>query len=156
MSLLGFLDGAAPWWWLALGIALVLAEMLTVSFYLVWPGLSAMTLAALLWAFPGMSGELQLALFAGLAIAYTFAGRAWVRARGQPDSDRPALNRRSQQLVGRRATVRAVEPDGSVTVEIDGILWSAEVEGRAEAPAGTPVRITEARGTDLRVRVEAG
>jgi membrane protein implicated in regulation of membrane protease activity len=154
IPLLDFLESMSPWWWVALGTALIAFEMLVPSFFLIWPGLAALTLALLLWGISSLTGEVQVAVFALLSVAYTFVGRAIFRIRGQVESDAPSLNRRSAQLVGRHGVIVAATPDGEATVEVDGIRWSADLAGRG-AP-GMRVRILAADGMRLRVEAEGG
>jgi hypothetical protein len=154
-TLFGFLDGISPLWWLALGILLAGLEMVTVSFFLIWPGLAAATIAVLLWLLPGLGGNAQVGLFAVLAVGYTFAGRGLFRVRGQPESEAPGLNRRAVQFVGRQAVVIETRAGGEARVEIDGIPWSARFDGEA-APAGSRVRVTGSDGLVLIVTAEAG
>jgi len=152
MEFFGFLDGISPWWWLALGGALAGLEMLAASFVVIWPGLAAMIMAVLLWIFPTMSGEVQVASFAALAVGLTFGGRWLVRRYGQPESEAPDLNRRARRLIGRSGKVLSVEPGGYARVEIGGVPWSARVvEGNAEIGAG--VEVTGAEGMTLLVRI---
>jgi len=60
------------WYWLLLGIALVIAEIFLASFTLFWFGLAAILVGVLLWLFPSMPVTLQLFIWVvascGLAI----------------------------------------------------------------------------------------
>lgn len=43
------------WWmWLVLGVALMLAEMLTTTFFLLWFGIGAVLVGLLAWVWPGL------------------------------------------------------------------------------------------------------
>lgn len=153
--IVAFLDGISPWWWVCVGVVLAAAEMLTLSFFLIWPGLAALAMALILWAAPGLSGPLQLVLFAALSIAITFAGRSLVRQLGDgAEASEQALNQRSEALVGRQARVIRYR-DGRGTVEIDGIPWRAAAA--EPLSVGGTVVVTETEGTLLHVaRSEAG
>jgi membrane protein implicated in regulation of membrane protease activity len=154
-GLLDFLDGISPWWWITLGVVLIGLEMTTMSFFLIWPGIAAVVIAILLWMAPGMSGEAQVALFAVLSVAFTWVGRTIIVRTGQAESDKPALNRRSNQLVGRHATAVAAFRSGEGSVEIDGVRWKARCE-TAKVAEGVDVKIIGADGMTLLVELGEG
>ncbi|MEM1152308.1 MAG: hypothetical protein AAGI03_17475 [Pseudomonadota bacterium] len=104
MDVFSFMDGASPWWWVALALALGTVEVLTFSFFLIWPGLAALAVAIALWIFPDMSGSAQMLSFALLSAILTLGGRQWVLSK-KPRSDNPGLNNRASALIGRRATL---------------------------------------------------
>jgi membrane protein implicated in regulation of membrane protease activity len=140
----------SPWWWVALAILLGAIEMLTPTTVLVWSAAAALVTALVLWLAPlGLAA--QVALFAVLSIAFTFAGRALV-PRGLQPEDGSTLNRRADQVVGREAVVmRFDHADGQVTV--DGVPWPARLEPGAAVPqAGDRVLVTGADGIVVRVR----
>ena len=141
MDALAWLSGASPWWWLALGVALGAAEMLTFSYVLIWPALAALLTGLALWLAPGMGGGAQLALFAALAILSAVAGRFWMRRRGvEPES---ALNRRSEQMKGRAARAVTDFDGGEGAVEVDGVRWPARLAS-GEAKMGAALVVERA------------
>ncbi|MEM9047770.1 MAG: NfeD family protein [Pseudomonadota bacterium] len=150
MELFSVLNGVSPWIWAALGIMLLALEMVVAGFILVWPGLAALSVAALLWAVPDLSGDGQIAAFAALALVFTLLGRWAVARYGPLGSEAPLLNRRTRRLIGRRATVVAAESADTVRVVIDGVPWSARVAGATPAPGDT-VTITGVDGMLLTV-----
>jgi membrane protein implicated in regulation of membrane protease activity len=60
----------------------------------------------------------------------------------------PFLNKRADALVGRVFTLEKPIIDGSGTVRIDDTIW--RVAG-PDTPAGTRVRVVEAKGANLTV-----
>jgi inner membrane protein len=140
----------SPWWWVALAILLGAVEMLTPTTVLVWSAAAALVTALALWLTPlGISA--QVALFAVLSIVFTFAGRALVSRRLQPD-DGSTLNRRADQVVGREAVVVAFD-HGEGQVTVDGVPWPARLEAGNMVPeAGDRVLVTAADGIVVRVR----
>jgi inner membrane protein len=140
----------SPWWWVALAILLGAIEMLTPTTVLVWSAAAALVTALVLWLAPlGLAA--QVALFAVLSIVFTFAGRAMLPRRLQPE-DGSTLNRRADQVLGREAVVVGFDHgDGQVTV--DGVPWPARLEpGSAVPQAGDRVLVTGADGIVVRVR----
>jgi len=155
IDLFAFLDGISPWWWVALALALGVAELLTFTYFLLWLGLAAFTVALLLALFPELSGTLQVFAFAVLAIFYTVAGWAWLRRR-QPGEEHPGLNRRAAAMIGRQAVAVGAFRAGVGWVEIDGIRWRARVKDRTETPTeGDTVTITGVDGTTLIVAIRS-
>jgi membrane protein implicated in regulation of membrane protease activity len=71
---------------------------------------------------------------------------AW--GNSNPSASNPFLNRRADALVGRVFTLEKPIIDGSGTVRIDDTIW--RVAG-PDAPAGSRVRIVEAKGANLTV-----
>lgn len=59
----------AMWIWAALGLVLLAVEMATGTFYVLWLGISALSVAIALWMFPNIPQALQLAMFAALSIS---------------------------------------------------------------------------------------
>jgi membrane protein implicated in regulation of membrane protease activity len=160
ISIFAPLDGASPWVWLTLALVLGAVELVATSFFLIWVALAALGVALGLALAPGLSGSGQAVLFAVLSVGFTFAGRTWLKTRRRaPDDGRPALNRRADALVGRRAKVVEAFGSGLGGVEIDGALWRARIEtqGGDEAAAPTEgvfVEIHAVEGAVLLVSAE--
>lgn len=151
MPFLELMQGLSPWWWVALAILLATVEMVTVTTLLIWSSLAALLTALALWAAPAMGGAEQIALFAGLSIAFTFAGRWLVDRYGRP-SVGGKLNRRAEQLVGREGTVLAFDHHEG-KVELDGVPWPARLDGTANTPSvGGRVKVIAADGIVIWVR----
>jgi inner membrane protein len=140
------LQGISPWWWVALAILLAAIEMVTITTMLIWSALAAMLTALALWAMPSLGGAQQIALFASLSIAFTFAGRWAFDRYGRRRDGASRLNRRAEQLVGREGVVVAFDR-GEGKVEVDGVPWPARLEAMSPVPApGDRVRILAADG----------
>jgi len=154
MELLSLLEGISPWWWVAFGVTLGAVEMATMSFFLIWPAIAAVLLAIILGAKPDLSGEIQIATFAVLAVILTFAGRSLLNRYGDGGAENDTLNSRSNQMVGRHGTVASFTgPEGNVTV--DGIRWRAHWAHGAKSEIGDTVEVTDADGMTLIVRPSA-
>ena len=59
----------AMWIWGAIGLVLLAAEMATGTVYLLWFGISALSVAIATWMFPNMAQALQFVMFAALSIS---------------------------------------------------------------------------------------
>ena len=160
-DLFAFLDGASPWWWIALALGLGAIEMVTFTYFMLWLGLAAFTVGIGLAIFPTMPGTSQLLTFALLSVLYTVIGWLVVR-RHQPKDGDPGLNRRSAAMVGRQAVVTQAFSAGVGWVEIDGVRWRARLvdadggpdgggpgNGGEPPEAGATLSITDADGMTL-------
>lgn len=136
------------WHWLALGLALMILEMLAPSTFFLWMGVAAMGVGALLWLMPGLSPDVQLILFALLSILAIVLGRRYVK-KHPIETDRPTLNVRGAQAVGRILTLDAPIVNGVGRTRMDDTLW--RVLG-PDLPAGARVEVIGVEGTALRVR----
>ncbi len=139
-----------PWSWWVLGLALLAAELIVPGVFLVWIGLAAIIVGALslaLWEEPYWSWQLQMLLFAALAVVVVLLGRRYVY-RSNQETDEPYLNQRGASLVGRTATLREPIAEGRGRIRLDDTYWS--VMG-PDLPAGTRVRIVASNGRDLTV-----
>ena len=145
------IEGLSAWWWVALAIGLGAVEMLTMSFFLLWPALAALVVAVLVGLIPSMPGEIRVAGFAAIAIILTFVGRALMQRFGDGGGAQSTLNARSSQLVGRKGKVLSWQ-SGEGSVEVDGIRWRARWDGDQVSAEGRSVEITAAEGMTLVVR----
>lgn len=148
MEIFAFLDGAAPWWWIAFALALGLVEMATFTYFLIWPALAALVVGLALFFAPDLSGKAQLTWFALLALGFSVAGFfAMKRFRPGP-AETPSLNRRSERLVGRTGVALDDFHHGEGVVVVDDIRWKALLPEGAAAK-GARLKVTGAEGMKL-------
>jgi len=154
-DLFAFLDGASPWWWIALALGLGAIEIVTFTYFMLWLGLAAFTVGIGMAMFPSMPGTSQVLTFALLSIIYTAIGWAYVRRRQAKEKDAlPGLNRRSAAVVGRQAVVTGAFSAGVGWVEVDGVRWRARLaeplaEGAQPPESGATMSIASADGMTL-------
>lgn len=142
------------WSWWLLGLVLLAAELAVPGAFLIWIGLAAIIIGALslaLWDTGIWAWQVQLLLFAVLAVGLAVVGRRFYSGRGG-ESDQPNLNRRGESLVGRTATLHEPIAEGHGRIRLDDTWWS--IIG-PDLPAGTQVVIIESNGRDLRVEATA-
>lgn len=134
-----------PFLWMIGGLALCAAEIFAPGAFLLWIGLAAILLGALLFVAP-LSFEWSLLLFAVLAVFSSLIGRRVYG--GLSTSEETTLNSRAAALVGREFTL--IEPivAGEGKARVQDTVW--RVCG-ADAPAGARVRVTGAKGAVLTV-----
>ncbi|HKN77568.1 MAG TPA: NfeD family protein [Lysobacter sp.] len=134
-------------WWAAIALLLCAAEMIAPGAFMLWLGLAAAAVFAIVWLVPGLSVLAQAVLFVVLGVVAILVYRRWFRGRGRA-SDKPALNRRTEALIGRVVPLQAAIVDGRGRVQIADAFW--DVEG-PDLPAGTHVRVLAADGMVLKV-----
>jgi membrane protein implicated in regulation of membrane protease activity len=133
--------------WAAIALLLFAAEAMAPGAFMLWLGLAAAVVFGLVLVLPGLSVLAQVAAFVLLSFVSIQVYRTWFRGR-ERQSDRPLLNRRAEQLVGRVVTLERGIVQGSGRVQIADAYW--DVTG-PELPAGAAVRVIGTDGMTLRV-----
>lgn len=157
ISLFGF-EISLAMAWIAAGLALLLLEVTTGTLWLLWPGVAALMFAAVAALYPDLPIAAQLVMFAGLAAALTVLGQRYFRGRPAAlQSDRPKLNDRSAQMVGRRVTAVGAFQNGRGAVRVDDGQWSARLATDAPEPIadGAALTVDDVDGVVLVVRPAA-
>lgn len=133
--------------WGTIALLLIAAETMAPGAFLLWLGFAAAAVFLVVLVAPGTSLLVQIALFVALSFISIQVYRTWFRKR-EPVSDRPTLNRRAEQLVGRVVPLERAIVNGRGRVQIADAYW--DVTG-PELPAGVPVRVVAAEGMLLHV-----
>lgn len=147
-----FLAATGVWAWWIIGMALIGIEVLAPGTFFLWFGLAAFTVGALTMVF-GLESEFwtwqpQIISFVVLALIYAVIGRRMMKNRKWDASDRPDINERGAQLVGRNAVVSQAISGGAGRVRIGDTTWRATGPDLAE---GAAVRIVSADAGTLGV-----
>ena len=131
--------------WLAAGFVLVIAELVTGTFFLLVLGIAAFVGSAAAWF--GLNFWLQALLSAGVAIAGVFWVRRQRKTMAQPDM--PSLD------VGQSVTLDAwvSREQGTARVKYRNTLWDADVEGGREFDHGKVLFIHAVEGNTLKVAI---
>ena len=130
---------ASYWiWWIIAG-GLVVAELVSGTFFLLALGVAFGVggLAALL----GAGFEIQLVVAGIVAMAGIFLAHRWRRRQVAPPQE-PAFD------IGQTVRVQAWNPDGTARVAYRGTLWQAEAAA-ADVPRGDTMVIVGMRGSTL-------
>jgi inner membrane protein len=146
--LLSLINELGPWSWWVIGLVLLAAELVVPGFFLVWIGLAAIIVGALsllFWEDAFWGWQLQMLLFAAVAVIAAILGRRYVYS-NRHASDEPFLNQRGASLVGRTATLQEPIAEGRGRIRLDDTYWS--VMG-PNLPAGTQVRVVASSGREL-------
>lgn len=147
-GLLQTFAGVEYWHWLALGLVLLLVELVTGTTYLLWPAVAAWAtgLAAMIVPMPF---TVQLIIFAVSVVLLLLFARPLVRNRllAGPESD---LNEPGRQLTGARGVAVAAFAQGEGRVKLGDTEWRAESDDAINA--GDTVEVLGVNGSSLKVK----
>lgn len=138
-------------WWLALAVLLLLLEMGSGTFFLLWLSAPAFVMAGLTWLAPGIAWQWQLTLFAFGGIAAVLGWRHFrpsVNVSARAD-DGQLLNQRGAALIGREFTLEQDLTDGQGRLRVGDSWWQAQAH--SDLTAGTKVRVIGVEGATLRI-----
>jgi len=140
------------WSWFALAVLLVIFDViLGASFFLLWIGLMAALVGFTVIWITTIVWEHQVLMFALGSLVSVVLWRAYLK-KNPGKTDRPTLNRRAEQYVGRSFSLSEAIVNGRGKIEVDDSTW--RVEG-AELPIGTRVKVVDVDGVILKVEREA-
>jgi hypothetical protein len=144
-GLLRTLASEPGWVWLIIAAFLVIIDILAPGFYMVWFAGAAVVVGVILFWAP-MDTEWQILAFcAASVLALLLSGALWSGQR-RGASDKPLLNLRAQQMVGRTFVLATAIHGGQGRITAGDGLWM--VRG-PDLPAGAVVRVKDADGTVL-------
>jgi len=135
-------------WWL-LALVLIGAEMILPGYFLLWIGIAAGLMGAIVLLAPALSAITQAIVFALLAILTCTVYWRFIRPLAEHRDDQPLLNRRGQKLVGQRFIVTEPIVNGRGKVRVGDGMWLAE---GPDLVAGSEVEVVAVSGTTLRVK----
>jgi membrane protein implicated in regulation of membrane protease activity len=143
----GIFDNLHFWHWWVFAIVLFILEMLSPGIFLMWIGFAAVITGAILLALPDMGWQAQFVIFAIAGIVAVIAGRMWFQ-RNPIVSDQPALNERSDDLIGKVYEVQQAIKNGEGRIKVGESTWKAIGPDCAE---GTQVRVVSVNGAIVKV-----
>ena len=130
--------GAFWIWWIA-AAALIGAELLTGTFYLLAVGSAAAIGGLAAWL--GVGSAWQFVIAGVLGVGLTIAAHRWRLARATPAPD-PGLD------IGQAVQVKTWNADGTARVAYRGSTWNAELDSPAVSRTA-PLYICATRGSVL-------
>lgn len=136
------------WHWLILAVILVILEIFVSGFVLFWLGIAAAIVGVLLAVFPGIEWETQIIIFSIFSVVSIVLWFKYGKKRGAEDSDRPTLNKRGEQYVGRTFTLEEPIVDGVGKIRVDDSSWRIAGE---DAEVGEKVKVVGVESTTLNV-----
>ena len=135
------------WHWWVLAIALIVLEVFAPGAVFIWMGVGAAVVGMILLIAPDMGWEYQFMVFTIFSIVSIAAWKMYQR-KHPTETDRPTLNRRGEQYIGRTFTLTEPVVNGLGKIRVDDSTW--KIEG-ADCAAGTRIRVTGVEGTVLKI-----
>ncbi|MCP5152121.1 MAG: NfeD family protein [Ectothiorhodospiraceae bacterium] len=139
------------WHWFVLATVFGIIEVLAPGTFFLWLGISAGLVGVLAWLVPTLDWRVQTLIFTVLAVVAVAISRRYLRSR-PIQSDRPLLNLRGHQYVGRTFTLDEPIVNGRGRIKVDDSIWRVEGD---DCPAGRRVRVNGVDGVILRVEAAA-
>ena len=137
-----------PMYWLFLGVALIILEVMTPGLVSIFFGLAALTVAAGAWLMPSLGQGWQWIAFSVFSVLYIFLLRKSLKK--VFSGEREVSDSPSDEFSGKLAVVvEAVAPNKPGRGEFCGTNWTAEAE--TGFPVGASVRILGRKNLTLRV-----
>jgi hypothetical protein len=140
-----YLDAVTYWHWWIFGIAMAILEVFIPGIVFIWLGIAAGAVGVVVLVLPDLDWRIQFTVFAGLSIVSVAVSRKYLR-RHPIATDRPWLNRRGQQYVGRRFRLGEAIVEGRGRLKVSDTVW--KVQG-PDLPAGNHVTVTAVEGATL-------
>lgn len=136
------------WHWWILALVLLVLEVFAPGAFFLWMGVGAGIVGAVLLVAPDMGWEYQLMIFSVFSIVAIAMWKIYIR-KHPTETDRPTLNRRGEQYVGRVFTLDSPIVNGSGKIRVDDSTWKIRGE---DCEAGTRIEVVSVEGTVLKIR----
>lgn len=94
-----------PWYWMVLGLVLMIFEIFLPSFTALWFGAAACVVAVLLWLFPGLNTEVQIISWIILSTGFTVL---WFKVFKPLARDKTKAGLAREAILGQVGTIIAV------------------------------------------------
>jgi membrane protein implicated in regulation of membrane protease activity len=135
------------WSWWVLAVCFMVAEMLIPAFFFLSMAIAGVITGLVVWIMPNLLAETQLLIFCLLSIISLIGWRKYGK-KARIESDKPLLNKRGQQYIGRVFNLHEAIENGQGKVKVDDTIW--KVRG-ADCDIDTKVRIVASHGTEFDV-----
>lgn len=126
-ELLTYLWNESHWMWWAIAVLLLGIEVLLPTFFILWLGVAGVVVGFIAFFLPELSWQNQVIIFTILAVVITVVGRRVFRPQNL-ESDRPGLNIRGADMIGRKYTTEQAFKDGQGSLNIGDSRWMARSE----------------------------
>jgi len=139
--------------WMVAGFIFLILEMFGAAGFLLWTSIAAFCVALLTWIGPTLSWQIQLAIFAFATIASSVTWWFYLKKHPQK-SDKPTLNARAEQYIGRTFILAEPIADGKGKLRVDDTFW--QITAEQDCPAGTRVKVIAVESMVLTVEKQDG
>ena len=132
--------------WLVFGLALIIVELFLWSMFLLWMGVSAITISIVFYLYPEVSWGLQVLSFILLSAVSTFLAKKYFPVKTVDDE----LSINAKSHIGKECTVVSIE-NSIVKVRLGESLWLAK---GCEMSVGQKVQIVDVESSTFIVEPE--
>lgn len=137
-------------YWVGLGALLFITELLTGSGFLLFFGASAFIVAVLPLVFPEIALSTQFIVFSLLSILDALCWKLILKYRRARKSDKPFLNKRTEQFIGKNFTLQSAITHGIGRVSVGDTIW--QVRCNEDLPIGAIISVVGIEGAVLVVK----
>ena len=149
MTLIHQMSTTLYWSWFGLALLLIIFEViLGTNFFLLCLGLVAFGVGIVAWALPALHWHYQVLIFALGSIASIGLWRMYFKS-NPVTSDRPTLNRRAEQYIGRTFILSEAIVNNRGKIVVDDSTWRVEGD---DLPLGANVKVIGVDGVILKVK----
>ena len=121
--------------WLVLGLSLIILELFFWTVFLLWIGVSAITVSIFFYLMPHTAWPIQLLIFVALSLATTYLSKRYYPVKTVDDE----LYDKAKTYIGKECKVSSIEDD-VIKVQIGKSLWFAK---GSELSVGQTVKIID-------------
>jgi membrane protein implicated in regulation of membrane protease activity len=136
------------WYWWVIAVVLLVVEMLVSGFFFLWMSAAALVTGMVVWLIPSASADVQVFVFSSLSIIAIVTWKILVK-KSVVVSDRPLLNKRGAQYVGRVFNLYEAIENGQGKIRVDDSIWKVHGE---DCGINTKVKVTAVNGTVFQVK----
>ncbi len=137
------------WHWLVFGFSLLIAEILLPGVFLLWWGLAALVIAAVVALVPTLPLSIVIVGYALLAIILSLLWWKYQHGKDRADQAKTSLNQRDHAMLGLRGSVREVSDNGIGRGYFGDTTW--RIQGQ-NLQVGDIVEVQRVEGITLWVR----
>jgi membrane protein implicated in regulation of membrane protease activity len=141
------LETLTYWHWWILGVGLMVLEVFAPGTFFLWMGISSGVVGFILLLAPNLGWQYQFMVFSIFSIVSIASWRLYLR-KHPTQTDRPTLNRRGEQYVGRNFTLEHPIINGLGKIHVDDSTWKIRGD---DCEVGSRVKVTGVDGTILLV-----
>lgn len=142
------------WHWLSIAGILLIAELLLGAEFLLWLAFPAIASSAVAYIAPGMDWRVQVLLYIVFSVAALVVWNKFYRGKKLQVTDKPHLNQRQNQFIGRTFTLAEVLDNGEGKIVVDDSQWRVRLsEVSQKAKKGSLVKVVDTDGMILLVEL---
>lgn len=109
--------------WLILGFVLLALELIIPGVFIMWWGLSAIILAALIALLPYLTPSFQVSIFAVVAIIFSLVWWKYQHTKDKQNDRTDSLNSRENAMIGMKGVIVEIQESGVVRGKFGDTTW---------------------------------